>query len=221
MTFYLTLMLVGLAGLIMMALPGIGRHGRHALGGHGHGASGALHSHTGPAAIAAPRTAGPLVPRGARAAASTTNSANSPLASFNALRFVPSMRGVFTVLAFFGAFSYALMDSARLGAWEAGLIAILPAVLLDHFAVAPLWDYLFQFAGKPASPLTELVMTEATAVTPFRNGRGIVQVIHDGRMVQLSARISSRQASLPVRVGDQLKIEDVDEEKERVTVSLE
>ena len=63
-------------------------------------------------------------------------------------------------------------------------------------------------------------MSEATAVTPFRGGRGLVSVVRDGRLVQFSARLIDTQASLPVRVGDRLRIEDVDAARERVTVSV-
>jgi hypothetical protein len=63
-------------------------------------------------------------------------------------------------------------------------------------------------------------MSEATAVTPFRGGRGVVSVVREGRLVQFSARLIEAQTSLPVRVGDRLRIEDVESARERVTVSV-
>ena len=86
--------------------------------------------------------------------------------------------------------------------------------------MTPLWNALIHAEGQPSAPLEELVMDEAEAVTPFTNGRGIVQVVRDGRLVQFSAHLPAEQATMPVRVGDKLRVEDVDAEKERLTVTL-
>ncbi|MGH7294202.1 MAG: hypothetical protein ACRELB_04685, partial [Polyangiaceae bacterium] len=64
------------------------------------------------------------------------------------------------------------------------------------------------------------LLAEATAVVPFRNGRGIVSVVRDGRTVQLAATLREDHAALPVKVGDRLRVEDVDAPRERVTVSI-
>jgi hypothetical protein len=64
------------------------------------------------------------------------------------------------------------------------------------------------------------VLEEAKAVTPFRNGRGVVAVVRDGRMVQFSARLVERQSPVQVGVGDRLLVEDVDSGRERLTVSV-
>src|SRR5262249_5701330 len=94
------------------------------------------------------------------------------------------------------------------------------AVGLEAAIVAPLFRFTLRFQGRPSSPLTTLVLETGEAVTAFRNGKGIVQVVRDGRMVQLAARLNPAQKDLPVRVGDTLRIEDVDAENERVTVSV-
>ena len=57
-------------------------------------------------------------------------------------------------------------------------------------------------------------------MVPFRNGRGLVTTVRDGRRIQLSARLSDEQAALPVAVGQRVRIEDVDARRERVTVSV-
>ena len=57
-------------------------------------------------------------------------------------------------------------------------------------------------------------------MVPFRNGRGLVSTVRDGRRVQLAACLRKDQESVPVKVGDRLLIEDVDAAKERVTVSV-
>jgi hypothetical protein len=65
-----------------------------------------------------------------------------------------------------------------------------------------------------------VALTEGEAVVPFRNGRGIISTVRDGRRVQLSASLRPDQQALPVRVGDRLLIEEVDAAHERVTVSI-
>jgi hypothetical protein len=57
-------------------------------------------------------------------------------------------------------------------------------------------------------------------VVTFRNGRGLITTIRDGRQVQLSARLCEQQQALPVAFGQRLRIEDVDARRERVTVSV-
>jgi hypothetical protein len=214
---FLTLMVVGLVALVMMALP-VFRH-------HGHGPT----AHAGHAALGrgggTPRLAGGQA-SGGRAAivAGTTGAgheiipADATLAGF--LRFVPSPRAIGSVLALYGAFGNALVHAGRLPFATAALVAALPALLVEYFAVRPLWNLLFRFQGQPSSPLDALLLSEAHAVVPFRNGRGIVSVVRDGRLVQLAATLREDHAALPVKVGDRLRIEDVDARRERVTVSI-
>jgi len=168
-------MVVGLAGLAVMALPALGRH---ASVGHG------VHHQT------------------------------------TALtKFVPSPRVIFSVLALYGAFANVLV-AAHLAVWAAALLAIVPAAVLERYAMTPLWRTLFKLEQQPSRPLAEIVMSDATAVTAFRGGRGLVSVVREGRLVQFSARLIDAQANLPVSVGDRLRIEDVDAARERVTVSV-
>jgi hypothetical protein len=222
---FLTLMVVGLVGLFMMALPAFGHHGHahpggghapgghaalgHAHGGHalghahgGHAAPG--HAHASPNASTDPKTA--LIP----------TEADSP---HGLVRFLPTPRAIFTLLALFGAFGNALVRAAHLGTWAAALVAALLAFALERLVVRPLFNLVFRFQGKPSAPLTALLFSEATAVTPFRNGRGLVSVVREGRVVQLSAHLRSSDLGATVSVGDRLRIEDVDEARERVTVS--
>jgi hypothetical protein len=133
-------------------------------------------------------------------------------------RFLPSPRLVFSVLALYGAFGGVFIAAHLSLAWAA-LAAIVPTAVVERFAVTPLWRLLFRYQGQPSSPLAEVVMSEATAVTAFRKGRGIVSVVRDGRSVQFSARLVDAQVGVPVRVGDRLRVEDVEPERERLTVS--
>ena len=187
---FLVVMVGGLAGLAVMALPALGRHSSV---GHG------VH------VLRAGHVTKALVQTGSHTTTLT--------------RFVPSPRLAFSVLALYGAFANVFV-AAHLPAWAAALLAVVPAALLERFAMTPLWRTLFKLESQGSRPLAEIVMSEATAVTAFRGGRGVVSVVRDGRLVQFSARLIDAQASLPVRVGDRLRIEDVDAARERVTVSV-
>jgi hypothetical protein len=230
---FLILMVIGLVGLAMMAIPAFGRH--HAAGhghtaahgcvqhgtvGHAHGVGHAAHgagSH-GPASQVggAAAAAGPV----SRTAAEARDAAMDVVAPGGVTRFLPSPRAVLSVLALYGAFGNALVQAARLPVWVAAVAALLPALLVERWAVTPLWNMLFRFQGDPSAPLSALLFREATAVTPFRNGKGLVSVVRDGRLVQLAARLSEAQAGRPVGVGDRLVVEEVDPSNERLTVSV-
>jgi hypothetical protein len=216
-------MVIGLVGLVMMAIPAFGRHataghagalghgahGGHALGtGHGHApvAHAPASTHA-PSPSATPTPGQEMVPADAAAPSGL-------------LRRLPSPRSVFSVLALYGAFGNALVDAAHLPLLVAALAAVVPTLLVERFAVTPLWNLLFRFQGQPSAPLEELILADATAVTPFRNGRGLVSVVRDGRLVQFAARLREDEARLPIKVGERLRVEDVDARQERLTVSV-
>jgi hypothetical protein len=196
-------MVIGLVGLAAMAIPAFG-HGHGTLSGHGagHVAHGVSH------AAAAPQARGAwqqLLPADA--------------AHESRWRLLPSPRAVFSVLALYGAFGNAGVHAFHLTFALAALAAVLPTLLVDWLFVRPLWRALFRVQGAACSPLEHLVSSEAHAVVTFRNGRGMVSTVRDGRRVQLAACLRKDQESFPVKVGDRLLIEDVDAAKERVTVS--
>jgi hypothetical protein len=242
---FLTLMVIGLVGLVMMAIPAFGRHGHAPSAGHGghlgHGGHagpsghhlgtghGAAHAAAGHAALAHVATA----PAASGSAPGAHPMAPSPVGDLNQemvpadtaassgwVRFIPSPRAVFSVLALYGAFGNALAQAAHLPMIAAALVALLPTIAIERFAVTPLWNLLFRFQGQPSAPLEELIFDEATAVTPFRNGRGIISVVREGRLVQFAARLRPDQARLPIKVGARLRVEDVDARQERLTVSV-
>jgi hypothetical protein len=194
---FLTVMVVGLVGLVMMAVPALGgRHHLPQLRLHGHGAGLGHHGHPGELA---------------RATAATNHLG---------LRFLPSPRALFSLCALYGAFGNALVRAVHLPRGSAALLAIGPALLTEWILVRPIWRLLFRSQGDPSRPLEELVLSEAQALVPFRNGRGLVTTVRDGRRIQLSARLSDEQAALPVAVGQRVRIEDVDARRECVTVSV-
>ena len=214
---FLVIMAAGLIGLILMALPGLQQHGQ--IGGaphvappaHGglhlgnagaHGVGHALHG-----AHAAPH-----------AGAAHVGSAD-PSGGFELSRLIPSPRAVFSMLTLFGAFGYALFSVLHV--WQlAALIAVAPAWAIEYFAIRPLWNLMFQFQGRPTTPLEALILCEAKAVTPFRNGKGLIAVEQNGQLVQFSARLQEAQANVPVRVGDTLCVEEVDTANQRMLVSV-
>lgn len=218
MSAFLALMIIGLLGMVLMAIPGLSHHGHGGLMTHGHAGHNIGNSahtvHSGPAITRGGPS--PHVSGGTPAAPGAASNGSS----FQLSRLIPTPRVIFSMLAAYGAFGYALVGAAKLSQSLTAWLAIVPALLLQRFALEPLWQAMLQFQGTPCAPLTEMVMSEAVAVTPFRNGKGIVQVVRDGREVQFSARLQKQQAAMPVKVGDLLVVDDVDEAKERVVVSM-
>jgi len=189
---FLAVMVVGLVGLTMMAIP--------ALGGHRHLGHVQTHAHAADTSVA--------------------HHAAHTHGAHDALRFLPSPRALFSLAALYGAFGNALVRAAHLTTTRAALVAILPALLIEWLVVRPIWNLLFRFQGQASAPLEALILSDAEAVVPFRNGKGIVTTVRDGRSVQLQARLLPSQAALPVECGQRLRIEDVDARRECVTVSV-
>jgi hypothetical protein len=247
---FLILMVIGLVGLAMMAIPAFGKHGHaggahHGLGhgtghagllGHGHAGAHVGHAGVGHAGVGGGHGGGAggglgavkgglgAVKGGLAAVKGGTAKAGGPadgdLVVAGPTRFLPSPRAVFSVLALYGAFGNALEHAGHLSTLLAALAAVVPTLLVERFAVTPLWNLLLRFQAAPSAKLEELVLSEARAETPFRNGKGLVSVVREGRRVQLSARIADAEASHRIEVGDRLLVEDVDAAKERLTVSV-
>ncbi len=234
-------MVIGLVGLAVMAVPAFLAHGSHGAGAHlpahGHGighhalgAHGAAHAQLGAHAPAHGAASPPLHGH----AGAQQSEANAPVltnAPSNAAlipadtpsqgrRLIPSPRGVLTALALFGAFGNAAQQLLSVPMLIAALVALVPTLVVERFLVRPLWNLVFRFQAPPAPPLDAILLSEAVAVVPFHNGRGVVSTNRDGRVIQLSARLRDEEAHVPVKVGDRLCIEQVDAAHERVTVSL-
>jgi hypothetical protein len=220
---FLTLVVIGIVGLVMMAVPALGGHRPlPPMHGHGHGLGLGHHAAPAPGHAAA---GDPGIAHGAGHVHSPTMPASPgklllATTARGGRRFIPSPRAVFSVLALYGACGNALVQAAHVPIGWAALLAIGPALLVERILIRPVWNLLFRFQGGASSPLEELMLTEAHAVVPFRNGRGIITTIRDGRRVQLNARLCEQDAAAPVHVGQRLRIEDVDARRERVTVSL-
>ena len=205
MDLYITSLLLGAAGLGVMALSGLGSRGAgHAAAGratHGHAQGhGHAHGHAGHTSHGA---------FGARAAASRTIWA------------ITSPRFLFSFLLGFGAAGVVARPFAS------GIVllaaSVLGGVALERLLVAPLWNFAMRFASHPATTLEASISDEATAVTAFdANGEGIVSVEVDGQIVQILASLQ-RDARLlggpRIRAGQRVRIDDVDPERHRCTVS--
>lgn len=107
--------------------------------------------------------------------------------------------------------------------WLRFAIALGGGLLFEWLIVTPLWNFAMRFASKPALTLESAIASEATAVTSFDDhGQGIVRVELDGQIVQLLATLSSgeRERGVKVRAGEQVRIEDIDPERNHCTVSI-
>jgi hypothetical protein len=132
-----------------------------------------------------------------------------------------SPRFLFSFALGFGAagqlFKSVLAGPALLAAAIAG------ALLFERVLVSPLWNFTMRFASEPATTLESAITDEATAVTAFdANGQGIVSLEVDGQVQQILATLkaSDRLPGTRVRAGQRLRIEDVDAERHRCTVTL-
>ena len=101
--------------------------------------------------------------------------------------------------------------------------ALVGGIVFERAIVTPIWNFAFRFASEPALTLESALHSEATAVTAFdANGSGLIAVELDGRLVQLLGTLQTVDRELRAKVvaGSKLRIEDVDAERNRCTVSL-
>ena len=203
MDLYISSLLLGATGLTAMALSGLGSHG-HSDGGHGHG-DGVGHGH----AANGHGGHGHVSNEAARATAT------------HSLWAIASPRFLFSFCLGFGA-SGQLLQSVLRGPLLV-VTAIAGALVFERFLVAPLWNFVMRFASAPARTLESAVADEATAVTAFDgNGQGIVSVEVDGQIQQILATLKpdDRLLGARVRAGQRLRIDDVDADHNRCTVSV-
>ncbi len=202
MDLYLTLLALGGVGMAAMAVSGLGRHGAAKTHAPSHAAA---HGH-----------ASHALPHGAR-----REMASPRAASGNPLIALVSPRVIFSVCLGMGTAGLLLQrflgGPMLLGAALAGGIAF------ERLIVTPLWNFGFRFESQPALTLESAVSSEATAVSSFDvNGQGLIAVEVDGQVVQLLATLQrdDRELHVAVRSGAKVRIEEVDIERHRCTVSL-
>ena len=206
MDLYTSSLVLGAAGLAIMAFQGMGGgHGDHAGHGHGHDAGHAGHDgHTGDSG----------------SHSHSHSHSDSGVGKF--LWSFASPRVWFSVLLGMGLAGRALRP-----VFDGGMMLFVAALglglIFEGALVRPLWNLAFKFASRPALSLESCVEDEATAVTAFdRNGQGIIAVDLDGHVVQLLAtlRADDRALGAAVRAGDRVRIADVDSARNRCTVAV-
>lgn len=210
MDLYTFSLALGGAGLGVMAIAGFGHLGGHH--GHAHhgeaGAHGGHGAHAGHAAHGGHHHDASLDAQGLKLLSHGVSALVSP-------------RIVFSFLVGFGAAGLLLRPLVG------GGIALLAAtvgvgILFERLIVAPLWRFVGRFESKPALTLESCITDEARAVSSFdARGQGLVAVELDGQLVQVlgTLRNEDRDAGVRVRAGDRLRVEDVDGDRNRCTVS--
>jgi hypothetical protein len=193
-----------------MALSGLGNRGHSSAQGSGHGAH-IGHGHGGHS------HAGHLHAGGhAHPATSLMQSAAS-----KTLWSITSPRFLFSFALGFGVAGQILKSA--IGGPLLLAAAIAGGILFERLLVSPLWNLAMRFASEPAATLESAITDEATAVTSFDgNGQGIVSLEVDGQVHQILATLkaSDRLPGTRVRAGQRLRIEEVDAERHRCTVTL-
>jgi hypothetical protein len=132
-----------------------------------------------------------------------------------------SPRFLFAGLLGFGLFGMSLQS--WLGGTVLLLAAIAGAIVVERAVVNPLWKLALRFASNPATTLDAAIESDAIAVSNFdRNGQGIIAVEVDGHIQQVLATLTAadRAAGARVRAGQRVRIEEVDGERQRCSVSL-
>jgi hypothetical protein len=214
MDLYISSLLLGAIGLATMALSGLGTRGHSSAPGNGNGAhGGAGHGHAGHAH-------GGHVHAGGHAVTSAATTLVQSAAS-KTFWSITSPRFLFSFALGFGVTGQ--IFRSVLGGPLLIAAAIAGGIALERLLVSPLWNLAMRFASQPATTLESAITDEATAVTSFdANGQGIVSLEVDGQVHQILATLKSsdRLLGTRVRAGQRLRIEEVDAERQRCTVTL-
>jgi hypothetical protein len=210
---------LGVTGLSVMALLGFGHHGSaggHGHAGHGHAGNGhAGHGHD------VQGGHGGHGGQGHDGQVGHGGDAHQSGGGLSSLVTILSPRLLFSFLVGVGATGLLLrpflFEPLLLGAALAGGIGF------EKFIVGPIWKFLFRFESRPATMLESAVMDEAQAMMDFdAQGQGLIKLELDGQVVQLLGTLTAEEMSQARRIrrGDLLRIEDVDAERNRCTVSF-
>ncbi|MEO8226617.1 MAG: hypothetical protein ABI637_04250 [Gemmatimonadota bacterium] len=206
MNLYVLSLALGGAGLLTMAVSGLGSHAPGSAGsGHDLGA-------------------GHDVGAGHDLAASHGGEAGHGHQPAHGEQFrllsLLSPRLLFSVLVGIGATG--LIAEHFVGGPLLVVLALVGGIAFEALLVGPLWKQLFRFASRPALTLESSVADVARAVSGFdANGQGLIALELDGQVVQVlgTLRVEDRTAGVRVRSGDRLRIEEVDTARNRCTVS--
>lgn len=190
---FLMALVLGLVGLISMAVLGLshgGHHGQHSSHGHDihtHGGQHAGHAHTG------------QHHNTSHAHGSSNHSVLGQLLIFL------SPRAIFSLALGFGAIG---MTVSFLPQILAILVAGAGAILFERLLVQPYWNAMFKFASTPAKNLESVKGATATANTNFdANGQGLIELELDGQVRQVLGTLQDKTSS--VARGAKIRIEAV------------
>ncbi len=235
MDIYLFFLVLGGVGLGAMALSGVahsvthgtqsggdhagGGHGgsHHGIGSHGHASGSIAGGHGGALSGSHVLTGTPA--DGGESDASDADGDGGGGVLRTALAVI-SPRILFSVVLGLGASGIVLRP--LLPSVVLPFAAFAAGVAFERAIVNPIWKFMFRFASRPAETLEHAITQRAQAVTAFDgNGQGLVAVEVDGQVVQLLATLRRSDIELGVRVrsGDLVRVEDVDPERNRCTVS--
>ena len=222
MDLYIFCVVLGGAGMAAMAFLGFagshgGGHHSHDTSGHEMHGIGAPHSHSAPGSHGHP--VAPSHGHTHGAGSSHTHELHPESWKSSVFSWL-SPRVMFNFLVGFGATG--LIVERLIGPVLALPIAALGGMAFEAFIVRPLFNSLFRFESQPAQTLESALMSEGRAVTGFdANGNGLIALELGGEVVQVlgTQLIGDRQAGVRIRAGDIVRIEEVDDSRNRCTVS--
>jgi len=226
MDLYIFSVVLGAAGMAAMAFLGFSsshgatHHGHDTSGHEMHGIGG--HGHSVDVAHGSPHVSGHAHDAGHMHLAAHTHAAphSHPVGWRSHLWTWLSPRVLFNFLVGFGATG--LIVERLVGPVLALPIAVVGGIAFEALVVGPIFKSLFRFESQPAQTLESALMSEGRAVTGFdANGNGLISVELGGEVVQvLGTQLNEeRKAGVRIRAGDVVRIEDVDDARNRCTVS--
>ena len=225
MDIYSFSLVLGGAGLGVMAIGGFGRHAgqthsgatHHGGGSHGAGSHHGVAAQSGHAAGHASASGHATIGHARQSNSSVSTNSRSLTDTFWSLA---SPMLLFSVLLGFGVTGL-LLHRVLSGVLLAG-VAVAGAVLFERLIISQLWKLLLRFASTPALAIESVLEDEARAVSGFdADGCGLISVEFDGQVRQLLGTLTRSDLSSGVRVraGDRLRVEAVDGARNRCTVS--
>ena len=131
-----------------------------------------------------------------------------------------SPRVIFGVLVGFGAAGMLLRPLLAAPLAAAG--AVVAGVGFEAGVLGPIWSLMFRGASTPARTLVDAWMEPATATTAFdAAGDGLVQIELNGELTQVLARLrpQDRHAGVRVRMGDRVRVEEVNLDRNTFVVA--
>jgi hypothetical protein len=218
MDLYITTLAAGAVGMIAMAFGGGARGHGHAHVGHAH----VGHAHVGHAHVGHAHVGHAHVGHAHAGHAHSAHGSSAREGGANPLLALMSPRVIFSVFVGLGAAGLLLRPMLGGGIATFGA-ALAIGIVFERAVITPVWNFAFRFASEPALSLESCLQSDATAVHAFdAGGNGLVAVEVDGRLVQLLGTLQESDRELHARVtaGAKLRIEAVDVDRNRCTVSL-